>query len=58
MGVMMEMALGKSAFVIGNSYELPVMFDQLDPDYIEEVRNDPSINPLQFARHHGRSSQQ
>jgi len=50
MGVMMEMALGKSAFVIGNSYELPVMFDQLDPDYIEEVRNDPSINPLQFAR--------
>ena len=39
-----------SAFVIGNDYELPVMFEQLDPDYIEEVKNDPSMSPLQFAR--------
>lgn len=39
-----------SAFVIGNDYLLPVMFEQLDPDYIEEVRNDPSMSPLQFAR--------
>lgn len=50
MNVMMEMAMGKSAFVIGNDYSLPVMFDQLDEGYIDEVRNDPSINPLQFAR--------
>lgn len=48
--VMMEMANGKSAFVIGNDWTLPVMFDQLDPDYIEEVRNDPSMSPLQYAR--------
>lgn len=48
--VMMEMASGKSAFVIGNDFSLPVMFDQLDPDYIEEVRADPSMSPLQFAR--------
>jgi hypothetical protein len=48
--VMLDMARDKSAFVIGNDYTLPVMFDQLDPDYIEEVRNDPSMSPLQFAR--------
>jgi hypothetical protein len=48
--VMLDMAREKSAFVIGNDYSLPVMFDQLDPDYIEEVRNDPSMSPLQFAR--------
>jgi hypothetical protein len=48
--VMMEMASGKSAFVIGNDWTLPVLFDQLDPDYIEEVRSDPSMSPLQFAR--------
>jgi hypothetical protein len=40
----------KSAFVIGNDFSLPVMFDQLDPDYIDEVRADPSMSPLQFAR--------
>lgn len=48
--IMIDMARGKSAFVIGNDFELPVMFEQLDPDYIEEVRNDPSMSPLQFAR--------
>ncbi|PGO60708.1 DNA-packaging protein [Priestia megaterium] len=48
--VMVDMARGKSAYVIGNDYTLPVMFEQLDPDYIEEVRNDPSMSPLQFAR--------
>jgi hypothetical protein len=48
--VMLDMAREKSAFVIGNDYSLPVMFEQLDPDYIEEVRNDPSMSPLQFAR--------
>lgn len=47
---MMEMAMGKSAFVIGNDFTLPVMFEQLDSDYIEEVKNDPSMSPLQFAR--------
>lgn len=48
--VMLDMAREKSAFVIGNDFSLPVMFEQLDPDYIEEVRNDPSMSPLQFAR--------
>ena len=48
--VMTEMASGKSAFVIGNDWTLPVMFEQLDPDYIEEVKRDPSMSPLQFAR--------
>lgn len=58
--VMIDMALMKekeddptnksSAFVIGNDFTLPVMFEQLDPDYIEEVKNDPSMSPLQFAR--------
>lgn len=40
----------KSAYVIGNDFFLPVMFEQLDPDYVEEVKNDPSMSPLQFAR--------
>jgi len=44
------MARGKSAFVVGNDFTLPVMFEQLDPDYIDEVKNDPSMSPLQFAR--------
>lgn len=48
--VMVDMARGKSAYVIGNDYALPVMFEQLDPDYIDEVKNDPSMSPLQFAR--------
>lgn len=48
--VMVDMARGKSAYVIGNDYSLPVMFEQLDPDYIEEVRSNPSMSPLQFAR--------
>lgn len=48
--VMLDMAREKSAFVIGNDFSLPVMFEQLDPDYIEEVENDPSMSPLQFAR--------
>lgn len=48
--VMLDMARGKSAFVIGNDFSLPVMFDQLDPDYIDDVRADPSMSPLQFAR--------
>ena len=48
--VMLDMARDKSAFVIGNDFSLPVMFEQLDADYIEEVKNDPSMSPLQFAR--------
>jgi len=40
----------KSAYVIGNDFHLPVMFEQLDPDYVDEVKNDPSMSPLQFAR--------
>lgn len=48
--VMLDMAREKSAYVIGNDFSLPVMFEQLDPDYIEEVKNDPSMSPLQFAR--------
>jgi hypothetical protein len=48
--VMVDMARGKSAFVIGNDFTLPVMFKQLDNEYIEEVKNDPSMSPLQFGR--------
>lgn len=47
---MIDMARGKSAFVIGNDFSLPVMFEQLDPEYIEDVKADPSMSPLQFAR--------
>lgn len=50
LSMMKDMAEGKSAFVIGNDYTLPVMFNQLDIEYINEVKEDPSISPLQFAR--------
>lgn len=48
--VMVEMAKGNSAFVIGNDYTLPAYFNQLDPNYINETKNSPSMTPLKFAK--------
>ncbi|MEB9467788.1 DNA-packaging protein [Bacillus cereus] len=50
---LMLMQEGKSAFVLGNSFELPVLHDQLDINYINELRESPTFNPMSFAREYG-----
>lgn len=48
--VLKTMEKDETAFAIGNDYELPVLFEQLDRGYIQEVKEDPSITPLDFNR--------
>lgn len=48
--IMTDMLNRKSSFCIGNSYELPVMFDRLDEDFIEEKRESPTYSILDFMR--------
>lgn len=48
--VLGDMVQGKSAFSIGNGYELPCMYDQLDIDFVNEQRESPTYNPLAFQR--------
>lgn len=45
-----DMVNGDSAFCIGNSYELPCMFGQLDIDFVEEKRESPTYSILDFMR--------
>lgn len=40
----------KSAFAIGNDYELPVLFDQLSYSYIKALEADPAMTRLAFER--------
>ena len=48
--VYQDMLNGKSAFCLGNSYELPCMYGQLDIDFIEELRESPTYSILDFMR--------
>lgn len=48
--VLSDMAQGKSAFAIGNGYELPAMHGQLDIDFVNEQKESPTYNPLAFQR--------
>lgn len=41
---------GKSAFCIGNSYELPCMFNQLDIDFVEDLKESPTYSISDFMR--------
>lgn len=41
---------GKSAFCIGNSYELPCMFGQLDIDFVEDLKESPTYAISDFMR--------
>lgn len=41
---------GKSAFCIGNSYELPCMFGQLDIDFVEDLKESPTFSITDFMR--------
>ena len=44
------MVNGKSAFCIGNSYELPCMYGLLDIDFIEELKESPTYSIMDFMR--------
>ena len=45
-----EMLEGKSAFILGNSYELPCMYNQLDIDFVEGLKESPTYNIMDFMR--------
>lgn len=45
-----DMVNGTSAFCVGNSYELPCLYNQLDIDFIEEKRESPTFSILDFMR--------
>lgn len=42
-----------TAFVFGADYRLPVLHDLLDPNFVEEMREDGTFNPYDFAREWG-----
>jgi len=48
--VYQDMLNGKSAFCLGNSYELPCLHGQLDMDFIEELRESPTYSIMDFMR--------
>lgn len=50
MEVAKQMAQGKSSFIMGAGYELPVMHGQLDLDYIISLKESDTFNPLGFTR--------
>jgi hypothetical protein len=50
MEVYKDMLDGKSAFCLGNSYELPCMYGQLDIDFIEELKESPTYSIMDFMR--------
>lgn len=50
MEVYNDMMNGKSAFNIGNSYELPAMHGQLDLDFVEELKESPTYSIMDFMR--------
>ncbi len=45
-----DMLQGKSAFCLGNSYELPCEHGQLDYDFVEELRESPTYSIMDFMR--------
>lgn len=45
-----DMLEGKSAFNIGNSYELPCMYGQLDEDFVSDLKESPTYSIMDFMR--------
>lgn len=45
-----DMASGKSAYIMGSSYELATGFDLLSLDYINDLKESPNFNPISFLR--------
>jgi hypothetical protein len=48
--VYQDMINGKSAFSVGNSYELPCLHGQLDYDFVEELKESPTYSIMDFMR--------
>lgn len=48
--VYMDMLVGKSAFNIGNGWELPCMHGQLDEDYVLELKESPTYALTDWLR--------
>lgn len=45
-----EMARGENSFIMGCGYELPVMHDQLELDFINGLQRKSTFNKLSFSR--------
>ncbi|TRZ52806.1 MAG: DNA-packaging protein [Dehalococcoidia bacterium] len=45
-----EMIKEDSSFALGNSYELPCMYGQLDIDFVESLRESPTFSLYDFMR--------
>ncbi len=48
--VYQEMVHGEKSFAVGNSYELPCMYNQLDIDFVESLRESPTFAIADFMR--------
>ena len=48
-----DMAMGKSAYVMGSSYELATGFKLLSLDYINDLKESDNFNPISFLREYG-----
>ena len=48
--VLVWMITRGNAFVLGGDYKIPVMHKLLDKDFIEELKEDGTYNPMSFAR--------
>lgn len=50
MEILKQVMQGKNSYVIGCGYELPVLHDQLDLNYIMSLKEADTFNPLSFQR--------
>jgi hypothetical protein len=48
-----DMVTGKSAYILGSSYELPTAFKLLSIDYINDLKESENFNPISFLREYG-----
>lgn len=48
--ILIEMVQGKDSFNLGSGFELPCMHGQLDINFINDLKERPTFNPLSFAR--------
>lgn len=48
-----DMVEGKSAYVLGSSYELATSFKLLSIDYINDLKESENFNPISFLREYG-----
>ena len=51
--ILIWMILGKSAFVMGADYHIPVMHGLLDANFIEDLKQDGTYSDASFSREYG-----